>query len=119
MRTLLQENNDVQFTWISGKDCLKQRIQNRLSLFLGEWIHRPDSGTDWYSVLGRKTATTSEYEALVKSALAKDSEITSITDLSVTFVDTTEKAMKLQKPIRSAIINYTINSVYGTLTGAV
>lgn len=119
MKTLLQENNDVQFTWITGKDCLKQRIQNRLSLFLGEWIHRPESGTDWYSVLGRKTATTSEYESLVKSALVKDSEIISILNLTVTFANTTEKAKELQKPIRSAIINYTINSIYGTLTGAI
>lgn len=116
---LIIDGKDVQFTWITGKDCLAQRVKNRILLFSGEWIHRPNSGINWYSVLGKKNIPITEYENLVKSELAKDSEVISIQNMTVTFANTTEKAKELQTPIRSAIINYTINSIYGTLTGVV
>ena len=115
MLSLSLVNKDIQLTKITNENALKQRIQNRLSLFLGEWFLDATVGIDWFSVLDKTNSQT--IENLVRKELVKEENIVSINSISVIIIDSLEKAVTYNKPLRSALINYEVNSIYGVLRG--
>ena len=117
MVTLALANGDLQLTRISNATALKQRIQNRLALFVGEWYLDSAAGVDWFSVLGKSNVAA--IDAVVRKELAREENIVSINSVSVVLIDSLEKSQTYNKPLGMALVNYEVNSVYGVLRGAV
>jgi hypothetical protein len=120
MNTLELVNGDLHlvnnnFVIIDKSQSLKQRIINRLSLFLGEYQLDSEIGIDWFTLKSRKNNTI-EIQNVIRKELTKDSEITSINSVEVTLIDSSEKAIFYSKPIRTALISIFINTIYGKLT---
>lgn len=121
MKTLQMGDRDLvlsnhNFAVLNDRDTLKQRIANRLSLYLGEFILEPDIGMDWFSLHSVRQPETLIRDA-VRAELLKDSEITEIRSLTVTLVDTEEKSRQYAKPLRTALVQYDVNTVYGSVSG--
>lgn len=119
MTTLQLIENDIQFTELSGKDCLKQRLQNRIALYLGEWSLEPTEGVDWFSVLGRRNVPTARYEELVRSAIIQDGEVIQIVGLNVDVLNSTEKVNEYfqrtgkSERLGKVIIEIEVDTIYG------
>ncbi|KAA1266828.1 hypothetical protein C5473_01170 [Leptospira interrogans serovar Weerasinghe] len=116
MNSFLIQNGDLKPTRISGPDCLKQRLESRFKLWKGEWEFDKSIGFPWNNVL-RKNPSGKDAETLVRSELKKDPEIVSIESVEVIFIDTEEKANQYNSLLRTALIRYTVQSVYGILKG--
>ena len=121
MNTLLIQNKDIQFTEIIQKDCLKQRLQNRINLFLGEWTLEPTAGVDWFSVLGFRNIPIARYEELVRNAIIQDSEVLRINSLTVELLNSTEKVLEYNnrtgknKKLGEAVIEWSVDTIYGLI----
>lgn len=120
MKTLQMGDRDLvlsnhNFAVLNDRDTLKQRIENRLSLYLGEFSLEPNIGMDWFSL--RSRYPDGRISDAVRAELLKDSEIKEIISLSVILIDTEEKARLYNKPIRTALIGYDVNTVYGSVSG--
>ncbi|EMM99869.1 hypothetical protein LEP1GSC021_1655 [Leptospira noguchii str. 1993005606] len=116
MNSFLIQDADLKPIRISGPDCTKQRIENRFRLWKGEWEFDKTIGFAWRNVL-RKNPSRKDAEALVRSELKKDPEIVSIESVEVIFIDTEEKAKQYNSQLRTALIRYTVQSVYGIFKG--
>jgi len=117
MVTLALANGDLQLTRISNATALKQRIQNRLALFVGEWFLDSAAGVDWFSVLGKSNVAA--IDAVVRKELAREENIVSINSVSVVLVNDVKTSSELSLPIGTAHVNYEVLTVYGVLRGAV
>lgn len=115
MLTIAIVDKDIQLTKIYDANALKQRIKNRLSLFLGEWFLDTAAGVNWFSVLEKTNPTT--IENLVRRELSKDENIISINSITAIIIDSLEKSQTYSKPIGYAIVNYEVNSIYGAIRG--
>ncbi|MDO6395429.1 hypothetical protein Q4554_15230 [Leptospira santarosai] len=116
MNSFLIQDTDLKPSRISGPDCVKQRIENRFRLWKGEWEFDKSIGFPWNNVL-RKNPSRKDTESLVRSELKKDPEIVSIESVEAIFIDTEEKAKQYNSQLRTAIIKYVVQSVYGKITG--
>ncbi|WP_061271204.1 hypothetical protein [Leptospira interrogans] len=116
MNTFLIHSGDLTTTRISGSDCLKQRITNRFKLWRGEWEFDQSMGFPWERIL-RKNPSKKEAEALVRFELKKDPEIISIESIEIIFIDTEDKANQYNSKLRTALIRYTVQTVYGIISG--
>lgn len=122
MKTVMLEDGDIALrqgspVMISGADALKQRAENRLRLFLGEFSLASDSGVDWFRITSRKYPEK-EIEKAVRSELLKDSEILTVESVLIQSADTSEKASLLNIPLRAASVSYFCKTVYGELRGS-
>ncbi|EMO26225.1 hypothetical protein LEP1GSC170_1495 [Leptospira interrogans serovar Bataviae str. HAI135] len=117
MNTFLIQDKDLKATCISGPDCLRQRIINRFKLWRGEWEFNQSIGFPWEGVI-RKNPSKKEAEILVRSELKKDPEIISIESVEIIFIDTEAKAIQHNSKLRTALIRYTAQTVYGIISGA-
>jgi hypothetical protein len=121
LKTLQILNNEIQFTELSGKDCLKQRLQNRIALYLGEWALDLTAGIDWFSVLGYRNIPIARYEELVRSAIIQDTEVIRINSLTVELLNSTEKVAEYNnrtgknKRLGEAVVEWELDSVYGII----
>lgn len=116
MNTFLIQNGDLKTTCISGSDCLKQRITNRFKLWRGEWEFDQSIGFPWERVL-RKNPSKKEAETLIRLELKKDPEVISIESIEIIFIDTEDKANQYDSKLRTALIRYTVQTVYGIISG--
>ncbi|EMN93859.1 hypothetical protein [Leptospira interrogans] len=116
MNSFLIQDGDLKPTRISGPDCLKQRLESRFKLWKGEWEFDKSIGFPWNNIL-RKNPSRKDAETLVRSELKKDPEIVSIESVEVIFIDTEEKAKQYNSQLRTVLIRYTVQSVYGILKG--
>ena len=119
MRTLQVIDRDLaisnhNFIVLSDRERLKQRIAHRLALFLGEFSLEPSLGLDWFT-LKEYRYNTEEIVKAVRTEILKDSEVVSINSLEVILIDTPEKVQQYNKPRRTVLINWSVNSVYGTV----
>lgn len=117
MMTLSIVNGDIQLNKISNATALKQRILNRLTLYLGEWFLDTSIGVNWFSV--SKNTDTAFIQNLITTELRKEENITQINSVEVILIDTPEKAKQYNKPRRSSIVNLSVNTIYGTLQASI
>ena len=122
MKTVMLTDGDIVLNLgspilLSGADALKQRAENRLRLFLGEFSLSLTSGMDWFRLTSKKQPEK-DIEKAVRAELLKDEEILSVDSISVTIADTNEKANELNIPLRTAKISYYCRTVYGELRGS-
>ena len=102
---------------LDDRATLKQRIQNRFVLFLGEFSLSPNSGIDWFSLKESKNLDEIQ-KALIRDLLS-DSEIIRVNSFEVIWIDSVEKAKEYKSEIRNVIINYSVDTVYGVVSGGV
>lgn len=120
MRTLQLIDGDIaisnhNFVVLNDRNTLKQRIQNRLALYLGEFSLESSLGVDWFLLKEYKYNEDEIKKAILKE-LTKDSEIIGINSLEIVFVDTPEKVRDYGKPRRSILINWNVNTLYGEVS---
>ena len=102
---------------LADAEALKQRAENRLRLFLGEFSLSPESGVDWFSITAKKYPEK-DIEKAVRKELLKDTEILSVDSVLIESADTSEKAAILNIPLRTAKVSYYCRTVYGELRGS-
>lgn len=113
MKTIEISDGDIQLiAYLNDRQTLVQRLRNRISLYLGEWSFVPEEGVDWF-YLREKAIPVTEIEKAVRRAILNDSEVTGIESIEVILINTEELAKQYNKPMRTAIINCRVNSVYG------
>ena len=122
MRTLQLTNKDLNlsnhsFVMLDDRATLKQRIQNRFVLFLGEFSLSPNSGIDWFSL--KESKNLDEIQKAFIRDLLSDSEIIRVNSFEVIWIDSVEKAKEYKSEIRNVIINYSVDTVYGVVSGGV
>lgn len=123
MKTVMLEDGDIVLNTgkpvlLADAEALKQRAENRLRLFLGEFSLSPESGVDWFRITSRKYPEK-EIEKSVRSELLKDAEILSVESVLIQSADTSEKAAILNIPLRTAAVSYYCRTVYGELRGSI
>jgi hypothetical protein len=100
---------------IDGKTCLRQRLQNRLALFLGEWILDKTSGMDWLNLYQSKNQNS--IKRAIQTELLKDAEVTSIDSITLKLIETDEDVRLYNKPKRTLVVSeLLIGSVYGSVS---
>ncbi len=109
----LDENGDRiikngQAVMISGKECLAQRLKNSIRLDKGSWFLDTDKGIEWPDILGYKSVSTRVIYSRVLNILKNDSEVSSVNSIDIT-ADRSERGMT---------ITFSVNSIYGEVTGA-
>lgn len=112
MKTWAIENGDVVFAGgrikeISGAECLRQRLENKIKMFQGEWFLSPEAGIDWPSILGQKSSAPLVYAQLRKTLLA-DEEVKDVVAID----------MEEEGKHRIAKVTFSVNSVYGQIDDA-
>lgn len=106
MTTLEIVDNDITFNMISAENCMKQRIINRLKLFLSEWFLSEEEGVDWFSVL--ETRVSINYiTSIIRRELEKDEEVHNVNDINIIANNVT----------RQASIEFEVDSIYGVIRG--
>jgi hypothetical protein len=122
MNTILIQNKDIQFIELTDKDCLKQRLQNRIALYYTEWFLDPTAGVDWFSVLGYRNIPIERYEELVRTAILQDTEVLRINSLTIELLNSTEKVAEYNnrtgknKKLGEAVIEWSVDSIYGQVS---
>ncbi len=121
MKTLQLLDKDLKitnhnFVKLNDRETLKQRILNRLNLYLGEFILEPDTGLNWFELKDQKY-NTSEIEKSIADEILKDEEILNLNSIEVIYIDSIEKVREYKRPQRTLLINYSANTVYGILDG--
>ncbi len=122
MKTLKQIDNDIYIdptsknvVWIQGKECLIQRIQNRLKMYKGEWVYSINDGIDWFALLQQRDKVL--YENAIRDELLKDSEIIAVDNIQTVLVETSDDVTKYNKPKGTLILEtIRIDSIYGEVT---
>lgn len=103
---VLSENG--RFAELTDLDCLKQRLNNRMKMFLGEWFIQPSEGVDW---IGKTEKPFNKQ--LLKIELIKrldaDSEVDEVVDIE----------MNPDVKTRSVDIEYTVTVNSVTLTDSI
>ena len=122
MKTVMLEDGDIVLNTgkpvlLADAEALKQRAENRLRLFLGEFSLSPESGVDWFSITAKKYPEK-DIEKAVRKELLKDTEILSVESVLIESADTSEKAAILNIPLRTAKVSYYCRTVYGELRGS-
>ncbi|HMZ61089.1 MAG TPA: hypothetical protein PL048_20095 [Leptospiraceae bacterium] len=122
MKTVMLEDGDIVLNTgkpvlLADAEALKQRAENRLRLFLGEFSLSPESGVDWFSITAKKYPEK-DIEKAVRKELLKDTEILSVDSVLIESADTSEKAAILNIPLRTAKVSYYCRTVYGELRGS-
>ena len=102
---------------LDKSNALKQRLQNKLNLFLGEFILEPNLGIDWFFNLDKKNPQLQQIESDVRREISSDPEITQLINLEVNYINTKQKSEDLKKPLRSLFISYKANTIYSVLDG--
>lgn len=121
MKTLALLDKDLQitnhnFVKLNDRETLKQRIFNRLNLFLGEFELEPNAGVDWFELKEQKY-NTKEIEKAISDEILRDDEVRNINSIEVIYIDSIEKVQEYKRPQRSLLIQFNLNTVYGILDG--
>jgi len=110
----LDENGDRIITggrvaMITGKECVAQRLKNSIRLDKGSWFLDTDKGIEWPDILGYKSVSTRVIYSRVLNILKSDSEVSSVNSIDIT-ADRSERALS---------ITFSVNSIYGEVSGKV
>jgi len=76
---------DNALTVITDAEALRQRLKNRMLLWLGEWFLAPTVGIDWLDILESKPANLVEVDRRLRAELLSDPAVTGITEYESSF----------------------------------
>ncbi|HPA72984.1 MAG TPA: hypothetical protein PKY31_11990 [Spirochaetota bacterium] len=114
MKTVKLIHGDVvivggKTAWLSGKECVAQRLANALQLDKGSWFLGPLKGIDWLSIYDEKAVPERLVRGKVESVIAADPEVTKLESMVVEF-DKTE---------REIMVRFKAATIYGIVEGSV
>lgn len=114
IKTLKVINNDFVragdgLEVLTGTAALAQIMNNRLSLWLGEWFYTPLSGFDWPGLMNQRTFLEDRARVMIRRAILADKRIIRITKLEI----------ELNKSTRELTIDWKAESSEGLIAGTV
>jgi hypothetical protein len=74
--------SDNRWVRLEGLDAVRQRIEQRLRLFRGEWFMDKSEGIDWIGVF-QKPFSLRKMRAEIINALSKDEAISSLDNIDI------------------------------------
>jgi len=110
VRTLKNTNNDLviqsgRLVWVEGIEALKQIIENRISLGLGEWFLATSEGVDWLGLLNQKVFFQERAIVQIKTAIKKEPAVLNIDFITASF----------SRSERMISISFQLKTTYGLL----
>lgn len=107
----LTQNGDWSFglsgnNYLSGNAAIEQNIQTAFSSFLGNCFFEATAGIDWYNLLGNKNPT-----ALTLAINATILGVQGVTGILQTTIN-------LNNTTRNLSVEYSVTTIYSTLTSA-
>ncbi len=91
---------------LTDKAALAQRLQNKLTLWLGEWYQDTTQGIDWIGILNLPMFQQRRLNAVIIEVLLGDPDVQSVIKVSST-IDTDQ----------DITVTYNVQSTFGTITG--
>ena len=79
---------------LDDRETLKQRVEHRLSLVLGEWSYDKTLGLDWFSILGEK-GSIQRLKQEAKRVIEADDEILRLKSVEVEVLNQAERKYRL------------------------
>ena len=112
--TLKIVDDEIEFanntlTQITGEDALKQRLENRMLLWLGEWFLEPTEGIDWLDILEAKPPDLPQTEKAIRTELEKDPAVVTVDELTLDFT----------RADRRLVIEWAVTADLGLVRGEV
>lgn len=114
MKTVKLINGDVvivggKTAWLTGKECVAQRLTNALQLDKGSWFLGPMKGIDWFSIYDEKAVPERLVRGKVESVITADPEVTALESLVIEF----------DKAERKIMVGFKAATIYGIVEGSV
>lgn len=114
MKGIKIENGDVvrfqgKPVVLEDADYYSQRIKHAISLSLGESVYEPLVGLDWYTVFSTKIPRERVLIEISK-ILIKDPETVSVDNIEIVESNDSKRRIYIQ---------FSANTIYGTVTGEV
>ena len=118
MSTTLQAiklvGNDISITagktaTLTNEDALAQILQNKLSLWLGEWKLDTTQGIDYLGLFNQKVFLEKRLTYMLRKVLLDDTRVTQIITLDVSF----------DRATREISASFKVKTSFGTVTGAI
>ena len=114
MKTFKTENGDIiltngQAVIISNGDCLAQRLENAIKMDKGSWFLNTDKGIEWMDILGNKSVSFRAIYTRIRKILGSDEEVSSINSIEIS----------ADRETRLMSVTFSVNSIYGEVTGTV
>ena len=94
-------------TIISGEEALRQRLNNRMQLWAGEWFLEPTVGIDWLDILEAKPPDLVQTEKAIRDELLDEPAVTAVTELTLDFT----------RPGRRLTITWAVTADLGLVRG--
>lgn len=105
---------DINNDWLFGKGrndykrdkmALAQKLKTRIQSFLGDCFFAQNEGIDWFNLLGSKR--TADLQLAITTIILNTEGVTEITSLNAS----------LNKTTRNISIVYSVNTIYGEVSG--
>lgn len=100
-------NYDLQL--VDGIDQVRQKIENRLQFFYGEWFLDNTQGVKLYETVFVKNPNLGLISSVMKSAILDTRDVNSIL----------EYTQEYDPSARSLTVNFKVNTTYGLLESSV
>lgn len=101
---------------LSGKEALKQKMEHRIRLYLGEFLLEPDEGINWFQLFELKNPKDAIKETILRE-MKLEPDILAVTDLTLTAAITTEQSQRLNFKKRTLKISYRCDTTFGQIQG--
>jgi hypothetical protein len=82
------------FVWLYNENALKQRLENRLKLWRGEFQPEPQEGTRWKEIFQGEDITNADIERILKEDIEKDKYIKQVASIAADY-DTEKRAVNV------------------------
>lgn len=89
-------------------DALAQILQNKLTMWAGEWFLDKTQGIDYLGILGQQFFLDRRFNLAIRKILLADPRVTSVLTISC----------KLDKD-DNVVADYDIQSIYGPISGSI
>lgn len=96
-------------TVITGAEALRQRLNNRMLLWLGEWFLTPLEGIDWLDILESKPVDLPEVDRRLRGELLEDPAVVKIVEYESSF----------DRTIRKLTVSWAVTGDLGLVRGEI
>jgi len=106
--------NDISITagktaTLADEDALAQILQNKISLWLGEWKLDTTQGIDYLGLFNQKVFLEKRLAYMLRKVLLEDTRVTQIITLDVAF----------DRATREISASFKVKTSFGTVTGSI
>jgi hypothetical protein len=94
---------------LTDEDALAQILQNKLSLWLGEWTLDTTQGIDYLGLFNQKVFLEKRLTYMLRKVLLDDTRVTKIITLDVSF----------DRKTREISASFKVSTTFGAVTGSI